>query len=332
MFTPDGKEQSVDLVYNEETGKYQFSDTVTAETVPGLWRVYGLIAEDVHGNVGRIANSNVTDDSSVPAADLSAGDFTIITAGEDDEDDPKPDPEPDPTPTPGPDPTPAPTPTPDTSSPVGRGASAAEAEKAIMNAASEEGPAGTEYGLLKLKSKKQTGKSITLNWSKVKGAAKYVIYGSKCGKTSKMVKLASSTGKSRKFKKIKGKKIKKGTYYKFIIVALDKNNKVVSTSKVIHVAAKGGKVGNHKSIKVSKSVIKKAKSLKKGKTLKLKAKAVKASQLKVRTHRKVAYESSNPKIATVSKKGVVKAKKKGKCYVYAYAQNGVYRKIKVIVK
>ena len=44
------------------------------------------------------------------------------------------------------------------------------------------------------------------------------------------------------------------------------------------------------------------------------------------------YESSNINIATVSKKGVVKAKKKGKCYIYAYAQNGVFRKIKIIVK
>ena len=27
-----------------------------------------------------------------------------------------------------------------------------------------------------------------------------------------------------------------------------------------------------------------------------------------------------------------KARKKGTCYVYAYAQNGVYKKIKVVVK
>lgn len=31
-------------------------------------------------------------------------------------------------------------------------------------------------------------------------------------------------------------------------------------------------------------------------------------------------------------KGVVKAKKKGTCYIYAYAQNGVYKKIKITVK
>jgi uncharacterized protein YjdB len=46
----------------------------------------------------------------------------------------------------------------------------------------------------------------------------------------------------------------------------------------------------------------------------------------------VTYESTNPKVAKVSKKGVVTGKKKGSCYVYAYAQNGVFAKIKVTVK
>ena len=45
-----------------------------------------------------------------------------------------------------------------------------------------------------------------------------------------------------------------------------------------------------------------------------------------------AYGTTNPTIATVTKKGVIKGKKKGKCYVYAYVQNGVFAKIKVTVK
>ena len=44
------------------------------------------------------------------------------------------------------------------------------------------------------------------------------------------------------------------------------------------------------------------------------------------------YESSNAKIAMVSSKGVIKGIKKGTCYVYAYAQNGMAKKIKVTVK
>lgn len=219
--------------------------------------------------------------------------------------------------------------------PAGKGASAAAAEKAIMNAASDEGPAGTKFAPLKLKSTKQTKSSVKLTWTKVAGAKKYVVYGNQCGKTSKMKKLATLTSKSKSktIKKAAGKKLKKGKYYKFIIVALDKNDKVLSTSKVVHVATKGGKVGNHKSVNVKKSVITKAKKLKKGKSFKLNAKLVKASsKLKVKTHRKISYESSNKTIAVVSKKGVVTGKKKGTCYVYAFAQNGVYKKIKIIVK
>ena len=41
--------------------------------------------------------------------------------------------------------------------------------------------------------------------------------------------------------------------------------------------------------------------------------------------------STNTKIATVTKNGRIKAKKKGTCYIYVYAQNGVYKKIKVVV-
>ena len=55
-------------------------------------------------------------------------------------------------------------------------------------------------------------------------------------------------------------------------------------------------------------------------------------KMKIKRHRKVAFESSNPKVATVTSSGKIKAKSKGTCYVYAYAQNGVFKKIKVVVK
>ena len=68
--------------------------------------------------------------------------------------------------------------------------------------------------------------------------------------------------------------------------------------------------------------------------LKLNATGVKTSKkLTAKKHVAIRYESSNPKIATVTKKGgKVTAKKKGTCYIYAYAQNGMFRKIKVTVK
>ena len=57
-----------------------------------------------------------------------------------------------------------------------------------------------------------------------------------------------------------------------------------------------------------------------------------AKTIKVRKHTGIRYESTNVNIATVSRKGVIKAKNKGTCYVYAYAQDGVFRKIKVAVR
>ena len=59
---------------------------------------------------------------------------------------------------------------------------------------------------------------------------------------------------------------------------------------------------------------------------------LKAGSLKVKTHRKVAWESGNIEIAKVNKKGKITGVKKGTCYVYAYAQNGVCARVKVTIK
>ena len=214
------------------------------------------------------------------------------------------------------------------------GPSVSEVDKAIRTATSEEGPAGTKYAPLKLRSTKQSKKSITLTWDKTSRASRYVIYGNIAGKSNKMKKVAAVSGsvKSKAIKKA-GKKLKKGKYYKFIIIGIDKNDRVVSMSKVAHVATKGGKVGNYKSVTVKKTVVTKAGKLKAGSKLSLGAKAVKASKkLKVKKRRALKYESSDTAVAAVSSKGVITAKAAGTCYVYAYAQNGVSKKIKVTVR
>ena len=73
--------------------------------------------------------------------------------------------------------------------------------------------------------------------------------------------------------------------------------------------------------------------IKKGKAITIKAKATPVSnKLKVKRHRKISFESSNPKVAKVSTKGRITAKSKGTCYIYAYAQNGVMKRIKIKVK
>ena len=199
---------------------------------------------------------------------------------------------------------------------------AAAQEKKILALKSDSDPKGSTYGLLQAAMKKAGKTSITLKWKKVKGAKSYIVFGNKCGKKNKYKKLKTVKGTS-----FTQKKLKKGTYYKYLVVAV-KDGKAVATSKTIHTATTGGSVGNPKSVKVKKKTLKVAA----GKTGKISASAVAASKkLKVKKHRANAFESSNTNIATVSKKGVVKGIRSGTCYVYAYAQNDVMAKVKVIV-
>ena len=213
----------------------------------------------------------------------------------------------------------------------GKGASAEAVEAAILGLKNDNDPAGTVFGALQFKAARTTKNSIKLAWKKVKGAKRYVVYANKCGKKNKYKKLKALSKNSLTVKKVAGAKLKKGTNYKFLLAALDKNNCVVSVSKTVHAATLGGKIGNHK--KVTTKAKKNKVTLKVKKTFKLGAKAVAASKkLKVPKHRAIKYETSNKKVATVSAKGVIKGVKKGKCNVYVYAQNGVCAKVTVIVK
>ena len=58
----------------------------------------------------------------------------------------------------------------------------------------------------------------------------------------------------------------------------------------------------------------------------------KSKKAKIKNHRKIAFESVKENVASVSKKGIIKAKKKGKTTVWVYAQNGICTKVKVVVK
>ena len=179
---------------------------------------------------------------------------------------------------------------------------------------------GSTFSILQVKGKKIKKTSITLRWKAVPKATGYVVYGAPCG--SQYGKLKDVTGTT-----FTQNSLIKGKYYKYFISAHDKNGNILASSKTIHIATSGGKKGNTKSVKLNK---KKA-TLKKGKTVKLKA-TLKNGKLKVSKHRKVAYETDNPKVAIVSKSGKVKAVGAGKCTIYAYAQNGVFTKCKITVK
>ena len=115
-----------------------------------------------------------------------------------------------------------------------------------------------------------------------------------------------------------------------MIVAVG-DGQALATSKTIHVATAGGKVGNDKAVEVKN--LKGSLKLTPKKTFKIKASSVaQSAKLKVKKHRKLAFETSDPKVATVTKKGVIKAVAKGNCTVYVYAQNCMSKAIKVMVK
>ena len=201
--------------------------------------------------------------------------------------------------------------------------SSQEQEKTIVNQPNDNDPKGSTYSLLQARAKKVTKNSIKVTWKRVKGATAYVVYGNKCGTNNRFKKITTVKGTS-----YTQKKLKKGTYYKYLIVATG-NGKALATSKTIHAATAGGKVGNSKAVKVNKTSV----TLKPRKTFKIKASAVAQSKkLRVSKHRALAFETSNPKVATVNKKGVIKAVGVGKCKIYVYAQNGVSKAISVTVK
>ena len=201
----------------------------------------------------------------------------------------------------------------------------------IKNLRSDKDLKESRFSYLKLRSKKQSKKSIKLVWNKMKGARTYVIYANKCGKNNKYKKIASISKSTMNIKKIAGKKLKSGTYYKFFVAALDADGKILSISKTIHVRPNTAKKGNYTKIQVKKSVIRKLKKLKAGKKISIKAKA-KGGKLKASKHIGLRYGSMNKKVATVSNNGVIKAVSKGRCDVYVYAQNGIYKKLKIVVK
>ena len=186
--------------------------------------------------------------------------------------------------------------------------------------------AGSTQRYLQLRQAKITKNSIKIKWKKIKKADGYLIYGSKCGSKMKLIKKIKKSSTT----SLSIKKLKKNTYYKYLVVAY-KNTvsgpKVITTSKSVHIATSGGKKGNPASIKK----LKKKYTVKKGKKITLKPKY--SSKKKVNTHiAKFRYESLNKKIATVDKKGRIKGIKKGTTSILVYTQNGICKKVKVKVK
>ncbi|MBO5372319.1 MAG: leucine-rich repeat protein [Lachnospiraceae bacterium] len=201
---------------------------------------------------------------------------------------------------------------------------------ATIKSQSSEDVKGAEFKTLCANAYKRTKNSISLKWKKAKKADGYILYGNRCNSKGKKYTYEYIKTFSANKTSYTHKKLKKGTYYKFVILAyklVDGKKVTIASSKTIHAVTTGGKYGVAKTLKLNKAKL----TLKTGEKFKLKATEVKQDKT-IRRHRKVKFETDNSNIAVVSKKGIVKAKSKGMCYIYVYAQNGVYKKVRVIVK
>ena len=102
---------------------------------------------------------------------------------------------------------------------------------------------------------------------------------------------------------------------------------IITISKTVHATTLSKKYGIAEKIKVNATTV----NLNTNGTFALKAKEVNASK-KIQIHRAICFESSDPDVATVSKKGVITAIAPGECTIYIFAQNGKYVTCKVTVE
>ena len=171
--------------------------------------------------------------------------------------------------------------------------------------------------------------SQTLTYTKVSGADGYFIYGAKCGSKYKLKKLADVTGN---IKSYCHKNLKEATYYKYQVKAyrvINGQKVVIASSNITHSITTGSSFAN--PVKVTAKISAVTIAVGESKVVTFKAVLPKGKKIKNHTAA-IRYKTTNAAIITVSKDGMIKAKSKGSCYVYAYAQNGVYLKIKVTVK
>lgn len=203
-----------------------------------------------------------------------------------------------------------------------------QAEKEITTTNTDvKDPVRSSYAKLRLKAKAKN-KAIQLTWKKIKDADGYIIYGARCGTNMKRLKTIQ-TNKN----KYTMKKLKKGKFYKYIVSAycnVDGKKRVIAMSNSVHSITNGGKYGNPNKVTAKKATL----TVKKGKIKSIPKQLKPKLNLKKKTKTHIAkfrYDTTNAKIAKVTKSGRVKGIKKGKCYIYVYAQNGYAKRIKVSV-
>lgn len=128
------------------------------------------------------------------------------------------------------------------------------------------------------------------------------------------------------------KNLKQATYYKYQVKAykiIDGEKVIIATSKLVRSVTTSKTYGNPTKITTKNSSV----TLAVGESKKVTYQIVLPENKKMKEYANLTrFESTDQKIATIDSSGIITAKTKGSCYVYVYAQNGVYVKIELTVK
>lgn len=180
-------------------------------------------------------------------------------------------------------------------------------------------------------------KKMRLAWSKVSEADGYDIFIAQSKKAFGKKAAATVTGNKTKavIKKINGKKLNVKKIYKIKIRAyrtVNGQKQYIGTSRNFYVAGKNSAYTNAKNIRLAAKKI----TLKKGRKSKIQATVVRQNNKKALLPKSyvanLRYESSNTKVASVTRNGKIKAKKRGTCTITVTAANGIRKQVKVKVK
>ena len=175
------------------------------------------------------------------------------------------------------------------------------------------------------------GTKVQVTWGSVPSADTYEIYAEYCSK-KQCEKISTVHGGNKlTFRQLNGKKLNPKKAVKVYVEAYSGGMKLGRTL-LGHAAGPKNKQTNAKKVKASKNTYK----LKIGKTAKIKAGTVKESKRKkllgANHSARYRYATSDMSVATVDKKGRIKAVGTGTCNIWVYAQNGRSKMVTVIVQ
>lgn len=78
-----GTKDITGFILNEETGKYEADLVLPEDANPGLWQIYGIMAQDIFENHTWVMNNNTYEDSEYEKYDLSIGNVNVLEVWKD---------------------------------------------------------------------------------------------------------------------------------------------------------------------------------------------------------------------------------------------------------